>query len=108
MIVVTVTRFLAGAFLANAVPHGAAALRRREFPSPFATPPGVGLSSPRENAAWSSTNLLVGTSLLLAVRRRPGSPAWAAAGATLMGGFLGWWFAPARRAERLAAVRLDR
>ena len=108
MIVVAVTRFLAGAFLANAVPHGTAALRGREFPSPFATPPGVGPSSPRENAAWSLTNLVVGAALLLAVRRRPGTPAWAAVGATLMGGFLGWWFAPARREARLLAVSLER
>jgi hypothetical protein len=105
MILVTVSRSFAGAFLANAVPHGAAALKGREFPSPFATPPGVGLSSPRENAAWSGANLVAGTALLLTVRRREGSPLPTLLGAALMGGFLTWWFQPERRAARLAAAR---
>ncbi|MFJ7439694.1 hypothetical protein ACIQW5_18720 [Methylorubrum thiocyanatum] len=36
---------LGGAFLADAVPHLVAGIPGRSFQSPFATPPGVGLSS---------------------------------------------------------------
>ncbi len=39
--------FFAGAFLANAVPHFVQGISGERFPSPFATPPGKGLSSPR-------------------------------------------------------------
>lgn len=38
--------FFAGAFLCNALPHLAAGLQGRPFPTPFATPHGVGDSPP--------------------------------------------------------------
>ena len=107
MTLASVPRFLAGAFLANAVPHGRAALRGRPFPSPFATPPGVGLSPPRVNAAWSGINLVAGTALLLATRRRTGSPLPTVLGAAVMGGFLAWYFEPDRRARRLAEAESE-
>lgn len=49
--------FLGGAFLANAIPHLLAGIARRPFPSPFASPPFKGLSSPAVNTAWALANL---------------------------------------------------
>ena len=40
-----VSYFLGGAFLANAVPHFVSGMMGRSFQSPFAKPPGKGLSS---------------------------------------------------------------
>ncbi|MBS4751848.1 hypothetical protein KG112_03380 [Nocardioides sp. zg-ZUI104] len=60
----TLARAAAGALLANAVPHGVAALIRRPFPTPFADPPGRGLSQPGTNLAWSATNAALGAALL--------------------------------------------
>ena len=59
--------FFGGVFLTNAVPHGVAGLQGRAFQSPFAKPPGVGLSSPRVNVTWSVINLLLGWVLLTQV-----------------------------------------
>jgi hypothetical protein len=55
-----VAYFFAGAFLANAVPHFVSGVCGRPFPSPFAKPPGRGLSSPLVNVLWGSFNLAVG------------------------------------------------
>jgi len=49
-----------GAFLANAVPHFVSGMMGRAFQTPFAKPPGKGLSSPLVNVLWSLLNLLVG------------------------------------------------
>ncbi|HWR84967.1 MAG TPA: hypothetical protein VN200_03120 [Rhodoglobus sp.] len=91
----SISRFLAGALMANAVPHGLAGLRGRPFPSPFGDPPGVGLSSPAENLVWSAANAAAGSLLL---RRSAGRGA--RAGALSMALLLTWWFAlesPRRR-----------
>lgn len=55
--------FFAGAFLANAVPHFVHGISGDRFPSPFAKPPGKGLSSPLTNVLWSFFNFLVGALL---------------------------------------------
>ena len=52
--------FFAGAFLANAVPHFVRGISGDRFPTPFAHPPGRGLSSPTVNVAWAWLNLVVG------------------------------------------------
>jgi hypothetical protein len=52
--------FFAGAFLSNCIPHLAAGLRGEPFPTPFAKPPGEGLSSPTTNALWGSLNFFLG------------------------------------------------
>ena len=44
--------FLGGAFLINAVPHLVSGLMGRPFQSPFAKPPGEGLSSSTVNVLW--------------------------------------------------------
>ncbi len=56
--------FFAGAFLANAVPHFFHGISGDAFPTPFADPPGKGLSSPTTNVLWGTFNLIVGFVLL--------------------------------------------
>lgn len=55
-----------GAALANAVPHLVSGLMGRPFQSPFAEPPGQGLSSSTVNALWGCANLVL--AYLLVVR----------------------------------------
>jgi hypothetical protein len=50
----------AGLFLANAVPHFVQGISGNGFPSPFAHPPGKGLSSPLVNVLWGLANLVIG------------------------------------------------
>ncbi len=45
--------FFSGAFLANFVPHFVQGISGNRFPTPFAKPPGKGLSSPIVNTVWS-------------------------------------------------------
>jgi drug/metabolite transporter (DMT)-like permease len=52
--------FFAGAFLANAVPHFVKGVTGEPFPSPFAKPPGKGLSSPIVNVLWGFLNSIIG------------------------------------------------
>jgi hypothetical protein len=59
-----VVMFFAGAFLCNSIPHLASGLRGEPFPTPFAKPRGVGLSSPFVNFLWGSFNVVVGIALL--------------------------------------------
>jgi hypothetical protein len=59
-----IAAFFAGFFLANTVPHFVHGISGDPFPSPFANPPGKGLSSPLVNAIWACFNLLVGYILL--------------------------------------------
>ena len=61
-----IAAFFAGAFLANVVPHFFHGVSGDPFPSPFANPPGKGLSSPLVNVLWGLFNLLVGYVLLRA------------------------------------------
>ncbi len=58
--------FLSGALLCNAIPHLASGLRGDFFPSPFATPHGVGNSPPVVNVLWGSANLFAGVALMIA------------------------------------------
>jgi hypothetical protein len=61
-----VAAFFAGIFLANAIPHFVHGISGDRFPSPFANPPGKGLSSPTVNVVWSLVNLLAGYALFRA------------------------------------------
>jgi len=56
--------FFAGMFLANVVPHFVHGISGDPFPTPFAHPPGKGLSSPTTNVVWALVNLIVGYVLL--------------------------------------------
>ena len=64
-----VAYFFGGAFLANAVPHLVNGMSGRAFQSPFATPPGEGLSSATVNVLWGAFNLLAAYLLLTRVGR---------------------------------------
>ncbi len=52
--------FFAGSFLANTVPHFVHGISGNRFPTPFAHPPGKGLSSPTVNVLWALLNLVAG------------------------------------------------
>jgi hypothetical protein len=53
-----------GAFLTNAVPHFVAGVMGEPFQSPFAKPPGQGLSSSTVNVLWGFLNLVIGYALI--------------------------------------------
>jgi tryptophan-rich sensory protein len=55
-----VAAFFSGIFLANVIPHYVKGVSGDLFPSPFANPPGKGLSPPVTNVLWALSNLLVG------------------------------------------------
>jgi hypothetical protein len=59
--------FFAGAFLTNAIPHFVSGVMGRPFQSPFAKPPGKGLSSSTVNVVWGFLNLVVGYLLIFRV-----------------------------------------
>ena len=55
-----VAGFFSGVFLTNVVPHFVNGISGNAFPTPFANPPGKGLSSPLTNILWALLNLLIG------------------------------------------------
>ena len=83
-----VSYFFGGAFLANAIPHFVSGVMGHPFQSPFATPPGQGLSSAIINVLWGAFNLVVGYLLICRVGafelRRTRHVVVAGAGALLM------------------------
>ena len=56
--------FIAGIFLINILPHFMHGIVGKNFPTPFANPPGKGLSSPILNVVWAIINFLIGFSIL--------------------------------------------
>ena len=61
--------FFGGAFLANAIPHLVNGVSGSPFQSPFASPPGQGLSSSVVNVLWGMFNVAVGYALVVRVGR---------------------------------------
>jgi hypothetical protein len=59
--------FFGGAFLANALPHLGNGISGHAFQSPFASPPGIGLSSSIVNVLWGLFNLAIGYLLVCRV-----------------------------------------
>jgi hypothetical protein len=59
--------FFGGAFLANAIPHVVSGMMGRPFQSPFARPPGEGLSSSTVNVLWGFFNIVIGYLLVCRV-----------------------------------------
>jgi hypothetical protein len=55
-----VSYFFGGAFFANALPHFVSGTMGRAFQSPFAQPPGKGLSSALVNVGWGAVNIAAG------------------------------------------------
>jgi hypothetical protein len=88
--------FLGGVFLTNAIPHFVSGVTGRAFQTPFADPPGKGLSSSSKNVVWGSTNAAVGYALLWPLGGfNPAAPADALSlggAALLMGLFLAHYF----------------
>jgi len=78
-----------GAFLANAVPHLVSGMMGQAFQTPFATPPGEGLSSSTVNVLWGFLNLAIGYGLVCRVGdfgwRDTGDVAALGLGALLLG-----------------------
>jgi len=62
-----VSYFFGGVFLANAIPHLVSGMMGRAFQSPFAKPPGEGLSSATVNVVWGFFNAAVGYLLVARV-----------------------------------------
>jgi hypothetical protein len=62
-----VSYFFGGMFLANGVPHFVRGVTGRAFQTPFAKPPGEGLSSSTVNVVWGWFNAVVGYVLVLRV-----------------------------------------
>ncbi len=56
--------FFGGASLANTVPHLVAGISGSAFQTPFASPPGEGLSSSTVNVLWGMFNLAAAYLLL--------------------------------------------
>ncbi len=62
-----VSYFFGGAFLANCLPHLINGISGRAFQSPFAKPPGEGLSSSTVNVLWGMLNLAIAWLLICCV-----------------------------------------
>jgi hypothetical protein len=62
-----VSYFFGGIFLANAIPHYVSGMMGRPFQSPFAKPPGKGLSSSTVNVLWGFFNAVAGYLLVARV-----------------------------------------
>jgi hypothetical protein len=62
-----VSYFFGGIFLANVVPHFVSGMMGRSFQTPFAKPPGQGLSSSTVNVLWGFFNALLGYLLVVRV-----------------------------------------
>lgn len=95
--------FAAGLFLCNCLPHLAAGLQGRPFPSPFATPHGVGDSRPLVNVLWGMFNLVAGLLLLAANPVTIGvNPDFAALifGALVLGIFASWHFGKVQASKK--------
>jgi hypothetical protein len=63
----SVAYLFGGVFLTNAIPHFVSGVMGRPFQSPFAKPPGQGLSSSTVNVLWGFFNLVVGYVLICRV-----------------------------------------
>ncbi len=62
-----VSYFFGGLFAVNAIPHFVSGAMGRPFQTPFATPPGEGLSSSTVNVLWGFANAVVAYLLLVRV-----------------------------------------
>lgn len=62
-----ISYFFGGAFLANSIPHIVSGMTGRAFQSPFAKPPGEGVSSSTVNVIWGFFNVVVAYLLIFHV-----------------------------------------
>jgi hypothetical protein len=93
-----VSYFFGGIFLGNAIPHFVSGTMGRAFQSPFADPPGKGLSSALVNVGWGSLNIIVAYLLVFRVGAFDLHDTWDAlafgAGFVLMGAISARLFGP--------------
>jgi len=59
-----VSYFFGAVFLTNAIPHFVSGVMGQPFQTPFAKPPGEGLSSSTINVVWGFLNLIIGYVLI--------------------------------------------
>ena len=59
--------FFAGIFLTNGIPHFVNGITGKKFQSPFASPPGIGESSPLVNVIWGLINFITGYLIIFGV-----------------------------------------
>ena len=92
--------FFGGVFFVNAIPHFVSGVTGHPFPSPFASPPGKGLSSPTVNVLWGTFNFVIAYLLILRVGafdiRNTLDVLLVGAGGLLMGINLSSWFGRAK------------
>jgi hypothetical protein len=92
--------FAAGLLLTNGVPHFVHGIFGRRFQSPFASPPGVGESSPVVNVVWGLANFIIGYLLIAGVGDFTGGltldSLMVGIGALLMALILSWHFGRVR------------
>ena len=72
--------FFGGAFVANFFPHFVEGVTGDMFPTPFADPPGQGMSSSTVNVLWALGNLVAGYFLLRGGKFMPSNLASVAVG----------------------------
>src|ERR1700719_2965714 len=105
--------FFAGTFLANVVPHFVHGISGDPFSTPFAHPPGKGLSSPTVNVVWALANLIVGYVLFRVGKVSTGGNLALAvffAGIAALSTWLSVLFAkikPATRSPRITAAQAE-
>ncbi len=63
----TVSYFFGGVFFANTLPHFISGTMGKPFQTPFAKPPGKGLSSSTVNVLWGGANAVAAYLLVLCV-----------------------------------------
>jgi hypothetical protein len=103
--------FFGGAFLVNSVPHFTNGVSGRPFPTPFASPPGRGLSQAWINVLWGVFNGIVGYVLVYQVGtftlRNIQDVVVLGIGALVMSMMLARSFAPLFAGSGKASARLD-
>jgi hypothetical protein len=92
--------FASGLLITNGIPHFVNGISGHRFQSPFASPPGVGKSSPLINVIWGMVNFILGYLLLAGVGDFAGGISLDTAlfglGSILMALILSWHFGRVR------------
>ena len=105
-------QFVAGAFLANGVPHFVQGISGARFHTPFASPPGVGESSPVVNVLWGFLNLVIGFALLFEFAPKGADVVlewvFVGLGALMMALFCAWHFRRVRARTQAGLVSCPR
>ena len=94
--------FFVGALLCNCIPHLASGLRGEPFPTPFAKPRGIGMSSPIVNFYWGLANGVAGLYLLhrhVTPSMADGSVLTILVGFAVMGSYLSIHFGKVRQSS---------